>query len=379
MLGVSDILRGKLDLLRDLQDLLGSRQVAELPCRREDLQRYITPDEWRLAAVRANLRLDAPVLRHALRTSVTAVGAYALASALPGAWHPQWVLLTVVAVMQGSLAQTLLRRNARVRGTLVGCIVSALLLMSSSSTFIGLCFLTAAGVAHAFFGVRYAVTAGAAAVMALTQVHLLDHAGALSSFERLGDTLAGSLFGWLATYVLPTWERNQLPKTLREANEAIRAYARIAANSDDSAGLPRFARQQAYDAIRAVEATRSRSLREPSGVRVPMPEVVRWLADAYGLMSQLSNLRLTITLHANDQVGRTVTQAIAAASLDLDQMLGAYPRSVQQAPVLGPDLESALAQIPDLLPRMRRTLNVAFELATESARIDALLRAETEG
>ena len=171
--------------------------------------------------------------------------------------------------------------------------------------------------------------------MALTQVHLLEQGGAITSVERLGDTLAGAIFGWLATYVLPTWERRQLPKTLREAVDAIRAYAKVATSSDDSAGLPRFARQRAYDGIRAVEATRSRSLREPSDVRVPMPQLVRWLFAAYGLMSQLSNLRLTITLHANDQDNPAVTQAITAASVDLDQVLGAYPRSVQRTPVLG--------------------------------------------
>jgi len=374
VLGTSDLLARKLVLLRTIQRLAANDRAAEPPTYRHiDLQRYVAPDEWKAAAIRANLRLDAPVFRHALRTGITAAVAYAFA--LPLLRHPQWALLTVVAVMQGSLAQTLLRRNARVLGTLIGSVIAALLLLSSSSTFIGFSFLVASGVAHAFFGVRYAVTAAAAAVMALTQVHLLEQAGPLIGFERLADTLAGAAFAWLAVYVLPIWERNQLPKTLREALEAIRIYAEVATNTDDSADLPRFTRQRAYDAIRAVEASRSRSLREPSEVRVPMAELIRWRAAAYALMSQLSNLRLTLTLRAGNPIDPAVSQSIAAASRDLDLVLSAYPRSPQQAPVLEQDLENAMGRVPDLLPRVQRTLHVAFELATESARIAALLEA----
>jgi uncharacterized membrane protein YccC len=190
---------------------------------------------------------DAPVFRHALRTCATATAAYALARCIPWMPHPQWIVLTILAVMQGNLALTLMRRNARVLGTLAGCLaVLALTTAGSSTLFLTACFLVASGVAHAFFGVRYSVTAAAAAVMALLQAWP-RRAGQrrFSTFERFGDTVAGAALGWAATFVLPTWERRNLPATLRQAVAAMRAYAAEATALRDDTRACRASRANA--------------------------------------------------------------------------------------------------------------------------------------
>ena len=341
-IGVSSLLRNKLDELRALQRLADPGCHVELPCARSDLRRYITPDEWRLAAVASNLRPGSPVLRHAMRTCVTATAAYALARCIPGLPHPQWILLTILTVMQGNLATTLMRRNARVLGTLAGClIVLALTTAGSSTLFLTACFLLASGVAHAFFGVRYSVTAAAAAVMALLQAWLAGSGGDSGAFERFGDTVAGALLGWAAVVALPTWERRNLPATLR----------------------------QAVDAIRALAATRSRSLAEPADVRVPIPQLTSWLAAAYGLMAQLSNLRLSLAMHGRAQ-GPGFAAAAGGVAREVDALLAAT-----QAASPGPDAEDerALAAVAHLLPRVRRTLDDAARVAALASQIEALV------
>ncbi len=368
---VSGLLRSKLEALRALQRLAEPGCHVDLPCARGDLRRYITPDEWRLAAVVSNLRPGSPVLRHAARTCVTATAAYALARSLPWLPHPQWILLTILTVMQGNLATTLMRRDARVLGTLAGCLVVLALTAAGSSTlFLTICFLVASGVAHAFFGVRYSVTAAAAAVMALLQAWLAGSGGGSGAFERFGDTVAGALLGWAAVYVLPTWERRNLPATLRQAVDALRAYAAEAtALREDMSGQPRFARQRAYDAIRALAATRSRSLAEPADVRVPVPQLTSWLAAAYGLMAQLSNLRLSLAMHARAQ-GPGFAVAIADVAREVDALL-ASTRPSSSGP--GADDERALAAVEHLLPRVRRTLDDAARVAGLASQIDALV------
>ncbi len=370
---VGSLLRAKLDVLRALQTLAEPGCHAELPCDRSDLRRYITPDEWRLSALASNLHTDSFVFRHAVRTCVTATAAYALARSVPWLPHPQWILLTVLTVMQGSLALTLMRRNARVLGTLAGCLVVLALTAASSSTlFLTACFLLAAGIAHAYFGVRYSVTAAAAAVMALLQAWLAGAGGSSGAFERAGDTVAGALLGWAAVYALPTWERRNLPATLRQALFALRAYAAEAtALREDAAGRPRFARQRAYDAIRALAATRSRSLSEPEDVRVPIPQLTSWLAAAYGLMAQLSNLRLSLTLHGRQQ-GPDFGAAVSRLAADVDTLLAA---DAPQAAPRGTDAEDerAFAAVAHLPARIRRTRNEAARVAALTAQIEALI------
>jgi uncharacterized membrane protein YccC len=374
--GVSSLLRSKLDMLRSLQRLLEPGSRVDLPCARSDLRRYITPDEWRLVAVTANLRTDAPVFRHAARTCVTATAAYALTRALPWMPHPQWIILTIMAVMQGNIALTLLRRNARVLGTLTGCLAVLLLTTAGASmTWLSACFLVASGIAHAFFGIRYSVTAGAAAVMALLQAHLAVPDNGFSTFERFADTVAGAAIGWAATYVLPTWERRNLPASLRQAIAALRAYAAEAtALHDDSSGLPRFARQRAYDCIRALAATRSRSLAEPADVRVPIPQLTSWLAAAYGLMAQLSNLRLSLAMHAREHASPEFAAAVQRVSREADALLGAGAMQALAPQHLRPEDERVLAAVPHLLPRVRRALDEAARVAAQAAQIEALIR-----
>ncbi|HEY4067508.1 MAG TPA: hypothetical protein VGM74_11470 [Burkholderiaceae bacterium] len=280
----------------------------------------------------ANLRLGSPVFRHALRTALTAGIAFALARIVPWTPHPQWVVLTIVAVMQGSLAQ--------------------------------------------FFGVRYSVTAGAAAVMAVLQAHLAAPSVDFGAFERFADTVAGALMGWGATCLLPTWQRKALPAVLRQAMTALRAYAAEATTlRDDVAGLPRFSRQRAYDAIRALAAIRSRSLAEPEDVRVPVPQLTAWLAAAYGEMAHLSNIRLTLTLRARECDRPALAAAMAEVGRAIDTAL--YPAAI--APTypfaLAPGSEAAISAIPHLGSRTHRALADATRLASQSALIETLVRA----
>ena len=47
---------------------------------------------------------------------------------MPWGSHDYWILLTIVVVLRGSLSQTLERRNSRVAGTLLGCVLAVALL-----------------------------------------------------------------------------------------------------------------------------------------------------------------------------------------------------------------------------------------------------------
>lgn len=377
---VADLLRGQLSHIQTIQALHEPASQSQLPCRRADLRRYIVPDEWRFAAVRAGLRPDSPTFRYAARTAVAAGLAYAASRLVPWTVHPQWVLLSVTVVMQGSLAQTLVRRNARVLGTLTGCLLAALLMVSPSTLFLSVCFLVAAGVAHAYLGVRYSVTAAAAAVMAILQAHLLiqglshglAHGAGLSILERFGDTVLGALIGWAASYALPSWERRRLPGDLRQAAEAMRLYAAEVLRLDaESPGMPRFARQRAYDAIRAISATQSRTLAEPSSVRLPARELTLWLSAAYDLMSHLSSARLALTLYAKESGSAELPGAVAAVAAGLDQALRAPPPA--GGPALQVPAETSLEAVPHLLPVLQDSLTDAARIGAASRQLCALV------
>lgn len=368
---VTESLRHQIDQVRLMESLLAPDWSAELPCRRTDLRRYIVPDEWRFAAVRANLNLSTPVFRHALATGIAAGLGYAICRLVPWAPHPQWVVLTIAVVKQGNLAQSLARRNARILGTLSGCLIVGLITLSDFPQFQIACVVVAAGIAHAYLGVRYSVTAAAAAVMAVLQAHLLFPFGGFSIAERLGDTLFGALIGWAASYTLPNWEKRHLAADVRSAVDAIRTYAAEALRTEvTSLTLPRYARQRAYDASRLISAATARSLVEPAAVRVPIAEISALVSAANVVMSHISSLRLTLTLHSQETPSTPLANALLEAAQKINDALqvkdGSRTTSIE--PHLRPslNLENDLDQVPGLTAIIRTTLEDSELLASRA-------------
>ena len=203
-------------------------EPAVLPLSREQLRHFVAPEGWPLQALRAQWTGHSPVLRHALRAALALGSAYFIALALPWASHPHWLVLSVAVVLRGSLDQTLARRNARVLGTLFGCVLVVALTHAESAAWLTLVFLLAVATAHAFALQRYWVTATAATVMALLQAHLVNPGGGLAIGERIADTLLGAALAWAFCYVLPAWERRRLPLAVDRVLRDLDGYARHA-------------------------------------------------------------------------------------------------------------------------------------------------------
>jgi uncharacterized membrane protein YccC len=329
-----------------------------LPLESHELQLFVAPETWPLSALRAQLDLQSPVLRHALRTGLALGFAYAFARLLPWASHPHWLVLSVAVVLRGNLEQTLSRRNARVAGTMMGCLV-VLALARAPLLALPAAFLVAVGVAHAFVNVRYLVTAVAATVMALLQSHMLDPAGGFAIAERLADTLIGAVLAWAFSYVLPSWERRSLPRSVSRAMKALREYSHEALQPGPAAGLKqRLARLQAYDALGLLAAALQRSAPEPGRVRLPLHELGELLDHAHRLMAHLSVVRMTLAQRAAALPSQPSSEALQAAEASLQRSLALEEAASAEPPVEPARALPEEAPAQDPLPWLQRRLQV---------------------
>ena len=324
---------------------------------------FVAPEGWPLKALRPHLRLASPVLRHALRAAAAFAAAYGIALALPWAAHPQWLVLSVAVVLRLTYDQTVARRNLRIAGTMIGCLVVLALSYVESAPLLALAFSVAIGLAHGFVVERYLLTAIAGTVMALLQAHLLEPTAGFPIAERLADTLIGAALAWAFSYVLPAWERSTLPAAIARMLDALRAYAALvlvcpppataqpAAAAESAAAqamamaattgadpladplaasqsaavsmVQRMARRQAYDMLGALSASLQRSAAEPARVRPDLRPLAALLDQAQRLMAHLSMLRLLLP-HADPQQLRA---AIEGAAADVDAALAPLARS----------------------------------------------------
>ena len=375
------------DEVRRLCELARGDAKPDLAAVRAAWQLFTSPTAWSWRPFSGLWRWDAPPLRHAIRAALAIGAGQVMSIALPWGTHDYWILLTITVVLRGSFAQTLERRNIRVAGTLLGCLLAGALLSLRAPLGLLLAVVTLAqGVAHAFAVRRYLVTVIAATLLALLQAHLLN-TGTSPIFEvaeRIADTLVGVAIAWAFSYVLPSWERTQIPALVRRTLRAQANHAQVAlglgqldAVDNESELVWRLARREVYDSLSALVQATQRSLAEPRAVRPPLPALERLIAHSYQLLAQLTAVKTMLLLRRGrlnaDQIRaplRDAAQAIAARLTDNGNPVTAADHSGHG----DDDASSVLAAGPvalpdpfehDLSPWLLRRLHLAAGIAAQ--------------
>jgi uncharacterized membrane protein YccC len=379
---VSARLQRLADDTQRMHALLHGEEPA-LPLTHAELQHFVAAEGWPLRALRPQMSTAAPVLRHAVRTGLALSLAYFIGLHLPWASHPHWLVLSVAVVLRGNLEQTLTRRNARVGGTVLGCLVVLGLALVQSPPLLALAFLVAIGTAHSFVLRRYWLAAAAATVMALLQAHLVHPAGGFAVAERIADTFLGAGLAWAFSYVLPSWERAHLPAAVKRLMVDLRDYAGHALAGPAGDAIPqRLARRRAYDALTAVAASLERSRAEPRDVQLPMREVARLVDHAQRLLAHLSVVRLMLAgqriapQDAHAAIALQATGEAVKACLDLDavDITGPIERGARELASLPPEAPAHDIR-PWLLRRLKVLVQEAHDIRLAALAVTAAVRA----
>ena len=353
--------------------------APELSLVRTQWQLFVGATTWSIKPLLGQLSWRAPTLRYAVRATLAVAVGYAVSLHLPWATHGYWILITIVVVMRGNLAQTVQRRNARVAGTVLGClVVMALLLTHPGAKLLFLIVALSAGLAHAFALRRYLYTTIAGTVCGLLQAHLLL-VGLQPTFaigERLADTVLGALLAWLFSYVLPAWERSQIPGLVQRSTAAQRQHAKLALallDTEKTADVNwRLARREAYDSISALTLATQRSLAEPRQVRPPLEPLEALQARSYQLLAQLTAVKSLLLLRRKQLDLAQATPALDyAAKFIAAELSDKTP--VQSGPPLPGSSMAAQQYVErpdplvaaDLTPWLLRRLELACAIAKE--------------
>lgn len=355
--------------------LFRGEEQPDLSLVRTAWQAFVSPTAWSWQPLSELWHWNAPPLRHAIRAALAIGSAYALSLAVPWGTHDYWILLTIVVVLRGSLAQTVERRNHRVLGTLLGCVLTgALLAAHPPAVVLLLVVMLAQGIAHAFAIRRYIVAAVAATVMGLVQSHMLNAGSAtFEVIERLADTLVGVAIAWAFAYVLPSWERGRIPALVARSLAAQAHHARVALGLgqlqavDNEPELAwRLARREAYDSLSALVQATQQSLAEPRAVRPPLEALGRLLAHNYQLLAQLTAVKTMLMLRRGRLDAARIQRPLQQTSETIDEALTAPTAATASSPCATAEnlaLPDPFEQ--DLSPWLLRRLGLASELAAQ--------------
>ncbi|CAN5402123.1 hypothetical protein BH09PSE5_BH09PSE5_02150 [soil metagenome] len=322
-------------VVRDRHDLLlGAVQSMSVtladpmstpPLAQEELQLFTTPTQWSWKFLKERLKWRSPIVRFALRSALAMGVAFAVAESLPWADHKQWILISVAVVLRSNYAQTAERRKLRLVGTAIGCLVtSALLATTDNNIVIFLSMIVAAGAAHAFPLVNYTVTATAASVLGLLQTHLIAPYASFVVWERMIDTVLGIALAWVASFVLPSWERQQVPGLVSRVLQSQARYVELTLAQFDQPTFAvdwRLARREVYDALTALTLGIQRMQSEPRQVRLPVDYAASLLAHAHELMAQMAAVQTLLALRRANLDPVVSREAIERSAATLGALL----------------------------------------------------------
>jgi uncharacterized membrane protein YccC len=348
--------------MRSLMDLIAQAHVesapattARSPNQARIMLTLVSPGNWSLAPLKAQLHGQSPVLRYAVRATLAVACADAIAHVLPWASHPHWILMTVAVVMRGNLEQTLARRDARIQGTLIGCLLASAIMtgVGAHTGWLFLVLAVALSLAHGFVMINYRVTAASGAVLALVQGHLFSsshHPALIDAAERLGDTLIGAMLAWGFSYVLPSWERRQLPSLVGRLLKAQAHYAHHALRwHEEHAETPRrsHARREVYDVLWLLTQSLQRMGKEPRHARAWAPSLETLVVHSHRLISHLAAIKGLLTVR---HAALNASQADAALNATVGRIAAMF-KGEAGLPQMAPATELVADEVlEDIVP-----------------------------
>ncbi len=257
-------------------------------------------------------RWHSPALRYAIRLSLAMTVGLELTLIFPRFAHANWVLLTIALIMRANYSVTSQRRWDRVTGTLIGCALAVTFINTLPAPVLLLFIVLAVGTSHAYGLVAYRVTAVGASISSLLLLHFVDPLVHPQFFERIVDTLIGAGLSWAFGYLLPHWERDDLPHTVRGLLAADAGFAEAALRLKHSSQRYRLARKKTLEAVAQLSGAIRRLADEPNTNRRVLASLGELLGANYLLASDLSSMPVLVKLRTQDLDAPAAKAAIAA-------------------------------------------------------------------
>lgn len=255
-----------------------------------DLALFQEPVPQGLGVLVQQFDLAKPAMRFAIRLSLAMVTGLLLTLAFPRFAHANWILLTIALIMRANYSITRQRRWDRITGTLIGCTVAVALIAISPPILLLTVIVLAIGLAHAYAGVRYRVTAAAASISSLLLLHFSAPDLHPQFLERVLDTLIGAGLSYAFSFFLPSWERNTLPRLVKGLLSADKAFADAALRRIHVRQPYRLARKRTLEAVAQLSGAIRRLADEPRTNRRTLASLNELLGANYALASDLTSM-----------------------------------------------------------------------------------------
>jgi uncharacterized membrane protein YccC len=279
--------------------------------------------------IAAELNLDSPILRHAVRLALAVAVGTAL-TRLAGLGYGYWVALTVVLVLRPETAHTYTRCLSRVVGTAAGIAAATVLttFWHPGAVLAALLAVLCVGAAYGVAGLGYVPLSAALAASIVFLLAVGGYAETPTAGSRLLGTLIGGLLAVAAHAALPDQSLIRLRQRAGELMKAEIDYAAVVIRSFvHQLATPDAALSSAWQrALRARSAFEAAS----GSARADAASVRRWLTSYRAALNSVTGVCTTLERQMPGTPPLTLDRRFVVAVDDyVDALRGDAPRPGQ--------------------------------------------------
>jgi uncharacterized membrane protein YccC len=299
------------DILR-LEQALSDDTAAEAAIAEVDLSAFRPRRSFALQLLKPHLSLGSPVLRYAVRLSLAMMTGGVVAAGLGVEGHGNWVLLTIAVILRPTYGLTRQRRDDRLIGTLIGCVIAAGAVVYLPLP--ALVFLQAGSLAlvHCFVRLNYKMASVGASMSALISLHLISPETHAAALTRLADTIVGAAICHVFNHFWPSWEVTGAPALAKRLIARAFAFAEVALDPKGSDQVYRLGRKDLIEAVAALSDSAARMGGEPVAARRGLEEMSAMLIATSVFIAHVSAARLDLQeadpVAAPDSVRKAVAE-----------------------------------------------------------------------
>jgi uncharacterized membrane protein YccC len=298
-----------------LERALGDDRAAEDAVGAVKLSVFRPTRSFRLALLKPHLTPASPVFRYSARMALAMMAGGVAAAELGGERHGNWVLLTIAVILRAGYGLTRQRRDDRVVGTLIGCVIASAAVAYAPNWSLLILQALALAIAHGFARLNYRLASVGASMMALVSLHLAEPDFPSPLLARLADTLIGAAIAHLFSFVLPNWEDAEAPKIARRLKERAAAFADVALRFDAPDQDYRLARKDFMEALAALSDSAARMGGEPRAARRGLDEMSAMVIAASAAAAEIAAARLDALQAGADMAWRLERDRRLAAAV----------------------------------------------------------------
>ena len=234
------------------------------------------------------------MFRYATRLSLAMMAGGIVAAELGYEGHGNWVLLSIAVILRASYGLTRQRRDDRLVGTLIGCVIAAAAVGYGPVWVLVALQAGSLALTHSFVRLNYRLASIGASMTALISLHLIAPGAHAPVLTRLADTIVGAAIANLFSFFWPSWELAEAPRLARRLLDRASGFASVALDAQGSDQDYRLARKDLIEAVAALSDSAARMGGEPRAARRGLEEMAAMLIAASVFVAHVSAARLDL-------------------------------------------------------------------------------------